>query len=133
MVSLSHSNNHVTVVDIPEEGGDVFSSFDQETAPAPEEGRKGAFEVFDASVVWGGSGDPPPRGSVKAPDSFDGFSGNADDPQGDIIAELDGLNVAPPPDSGSEGKRRRKKLPKERKEEKLRRPSSLKGLQSEGI
>lgn len=120
-------------MDIPEVGGDVFSSFDQETAPAPEEGKKGEFEVFGASVVWGGSGDPPPQGGVTAPDSFDRFTGNGDAPHGDVIADLDGLYVAPPPDSGSEGKRRRKKLPKERKEEKPKRPSSLKGLQSEGI
>lgn len=135
-VLLSHSKAifHATA-EVAEEGGDVFSSFDHEAAAA-EEGKKGSFEAFDAVGVWGGSGDPPSEGGVLSPDSFDGFSGNGDDPEGDIAGDMEGMNIAPTDGSGSEGKRRRKKPPKEpkeRKEDKPKRPSSQKGAQPEGI
>ena len=110
----------------------MFSSFDHEGATA-EEGKKGSFEAFDAVDAWGGSGDPPSEGVI-SPESFDGVSG--EDPEGDIAGDMEGMNIGPTDGSGSEGKRRKKKPPKEQrqhKEDKPKRPSSQKGAQPEGI
>lgn len=110
---------------------DVFSSFDQETVTT-EEGKKSAFEAFEVSAAWGGSGDPP-EGVDRSRDSFNGFFRNGDSPVAEMAAEMEGINLVPTPDSGSEGRRRRRKPVKERKDDKPKRPSSLKGAQPENI
>ena len=106
-------------MDIPGQGDDVFSNFNKDSTPTGGR-KKGAFEAFDGSASWGGSCHTS-EGVGLAPDSFDGFSGNGEDPEAVVAAasmEMEGLNIVPTPDSGSEGRRRKKKSTKDRKEDK---------------
>jgi len=129
--STSHNPFAAVQTDNPEDGVDAFSSFDQETVTT-EEGKKSAFEAFDVSAAWGGSGDPP-EVVDRTRDSFNEYFRNGDSPETNIVAEMEGLNLVPTPDSGSEGRRRQRKPVKERKDDKPRRPSNLKGAQPENI